>query len=85
MPASVQVLDTSSSAGWRFKLGILIFSLAFSLWLLIPLTAALQASTAQIAAVTGAIFAVNKALLLVCVAVLGRAGFQRLKGWPQVT
>jgi hypothetical protein len=73
------VLDTSALAGWRFKLGILIFVLAFSLWLFIPLAAALQASVAHTAAGTGAIFAVNKALLLVCVAVLGRAGFQRLK------
>jgi hypothetical protein len=79
MPASVQELDTSSSAGWRFRLGILIFSLAFALWLLIPLAVALQASAAHTAAWTGAIFAVNKALLLVCVAVLGRAGFLRLK------
>ncbi|WP_046869641.1 transporter suffix domain-containing protein [Microvirga massiliensis] len=79
MTASVQESGTSPSADGRFKTGIWIFVLAFALWLLIPLAALFKAAPARIAAMTGVIFAANKALLLVCVAVMGRAGFQRLK------
>ena len=69
-----------ASAGWRFKLGIFIFVFAFALWLLIPLGAAIDMPSARIAAMTGAIFIANKVLLLTCVAVMGKAGFQQLKG-----
>ena len=70
----------ASAAGWRFKLGIFIFVFAFALWLLIPLDAAIDIPSARIAALTGAIFIANKVLLLTCVAVMGKAGFQQLKG-----
>lgn len=68
------------SAGWRFKLGIFIFIFAFALWLLIPVAASMGAPTARIAALTGAIFVANKVMLLSCIAVMGKSGFQRLKG-----
>jgi hypothetical protein len=70
----------ASAAGWRFKFGILIVGFAFALWLLVPLAAALDISSSRIAAMTGVIFIANKVLLVTCVAVMGKAGFQQLKG-----
>jgi hypothetical protein len=70
----------SAESGWRFKLGIGIFIFAFALWLLIPLAASMNVPGPQIAAMTGAIFVANKVLLLACIAVMGKAGFQQLKG-----
>ncbi|WP_439496733.1 transporter suffix domain-containing protein [Bosea sp. (in: a-proteobacteria)] len=80
MAASVDATDAVAAAGWRFKLGICIFIFAFALWLLIPLAASLGTPTTRIAAMTGAIFVANKVLLLTCIAVMGKAGFQQLKG-----
>jgi hypothetical protein len=70
---------SETDAGWRFKAGIGIFVFAFSLYLLIPLAAALGVPSNRIAALTGALLITNKVLLLVCVAVMGKAGFQKLK------
>lgn len=67
--------------GWRFKFGIGIFILALALWLLIPLAASMDVPAPRIAAITGAIFVGNKVLLLACIAVMGKAGFQQLKGF----
>ncbi|NIX77329.1 transporter suffix domain-containing protein [Microvirga terricola] len=72
-------LGPSSLAGRRCKLGIAIFILAFVLWLLVPLAAALQAPPARIAAMSGAIFVANKVMLVICVAVMGKEGFLQLK------
>jgi hypothetical protein len=73
--------DTGNSgATWRFKLGIVIMVLAFGLWVLVPIAAAIGVSASRIAAMTGAIFVANKVLLLTCVAVMGKPGFQQLKG-----
>ena len=69
----------ATSAGWRFKLGIIIIALMFAIWLLIPLVAVMDASAGTIAAVTGGIFIANKVLLLLAVAIIGKAGFQELK------
>ena len=79
MASSVQGVETSPSVGWRFRLGIAIFVLAFAIWLLVPLAAALNASAARIAALSGFIFVANKILLVLCVAVMGKTGFQQLK------
>ncbi|AMJ62011.1 transporter suffix domain-containing protein [Bosea sp. PAMC 26642] len=70
----------SDGGGWRFKLGICIFVTAFALWLLLPLAASMNVPGPRIAAMTGAIFIANKVLLLTCIAVMGKAGFQQLKG-----
>ena len=70
----------ASAVGWRFKLGIAIFVLAFALWLLVPLAATLGVSGSRLAAMTGAVVIGNKVLLLVCIAVMGKAGFHQLKG-----
>jgi len=70
----------ATSAGWRFKLGIVIIALMFAVWLLIPLAAVMNASAGTIAAITGGIFIANKVLLLLAVASMGKAGFRELKG-----
>jgi len=75
--------DTLSSPapalGWRFKCGIGIFAFAFLLWLLVPLAASLDVPGSRIAALTGAVFIANKILLLTCIGVMGKEGFQQLK------
>jgi hypothetical protein len=75
----VQRATEHAAGGWRFKLGMLIFVAAFAIWLLVPLTAALNASAATLAALSGIVFVANKVLLLAVVAVMGKPGFQQLK------
>jgi hypothetical protein len=67
------------SAAWRFKLGIAIICLIPSLWITVPLAAAADVPGSKIAALTGALFIINKILLLLVIAVMGKAGFQELK------
>ncbi len=71
--------EASTASGWRFKLGIFIFVFAFALWLLLPLAASMGVPGARIAALTGTVFVANKVLLVTCIAVMGKAGFQQLK------
>jgi hypothetical protein len=72
--------DTDTAGGgWRFKLGLAIFVLAFAIWLVVPLLAALNASGTTLAALSGIFFVSNKILLLVVVAVMGKPGFQQLR------
>ena len=66
-------------AGWRFKVGIALFALMILAWLLVPIEAALGMSAATIAATTAGIAIGNKVILLVAIAVMGKAGFQDLK------
>jgi hypothetical protein len=66
-------------AGWRFKVGIALFALMILLWVLIPIEAALGMSARTIAATTAGIAIANKIILLVAIAVMGKAGFQELK------
>jgi hypothetical protein len=79
MATSDSETDISTGAGWRFKTGICLFVFAFALWLLIPLSASMGAPGARIAALTGVIFVANKVLLVICIAVMGKSGFQQLK------
>jgi hypothetical protein len=65
--------------GWRFKTGIALFTLMILAWLLIPIEAALGMSAGTIAATTAGIAIGNKVILLVAIAVMGKAGFQELK------
>ena len=67
-------------AGWRFKVGVGLFALMILLWLLIPIEAALKMSAGTIAATTAGIAVTNKVILLIAIAVMGKAGFQELKG-----
>jgi hypothetical protein len=72
--------EAEAAAGdWRFKLGMVIFLLAFAIWLLVPLLAALNASGDTLAALSGVVFISNKVLLVVVVAVMGKPGFEHLK------
>jgi len=66
--------------GWRFYLGVAIFVCAFGAWALVPLGSAVGWSTAQLAGLSGGIFVANKIGLLAAVAVMGRSGFNYLKG-----
>ncbi len=77
--ASAPSVSTPSAAAWRFKLGIAILCLMPTLWLLVPLAAAADTPGSTIAALTGALFIINKVLLLLVIAVMGKAGFQQLK------
>ncbi|WP_434674139.1 transporter suffix domain-containing protein [Pseudomonas sp. R1-15] len=77
--STVQPPITSKSAKWRFKAGIAILCLMLALWLLVPLAAAADVPRSTIAAITGALFIINKVLLLLVIAVMGKAGFQELK------
>jgi len=79
MSSPDNTLQPTPSTGWRFKCGIGLFILAFALWFLIPIAAALDVPGSRIAALTGTIFIANKVLLLTCVAVMGKEGFQQLK------
>jgi hypothetical protein len=79
MTTQTQGAGGETSVGWRFKLGIVIIALMFAIWLLIPLAASMKASAGTIAAMTGGIFIANKVLLVLTVAVMGKAGFQQLK------
>lgn len=76
---TTHVSTAPHSAKWRFKLGIFFLCLMPALWLLVPLAAALDVPGSRIAALTGALFIVNKVLLLLVIAVMGKAGFQELK------
>jgi hypothetical protein len=79
MTTQTQGAGGATSVGWRFKLGITLVALMFAIWLLIPLAASMNATAGRIAAITGGIFIVNKVLLVLTVAVMGKAGFQQLK------
>ena len=68
-----------ASAGWRFKVGLGIIALTLLIWLLVPLAAAANAPASIVAAVTGGIFIANKLLLLLAIAIMGKAGFGELK------
>ena len=67
------------SAGWRFKLGIVIICLMLGSWLLVPLAAATDVPGSKIAALTGVLFISNKILLILAIAIMGKSGFQQLK------
>lgn len=76
----MQALEPIETAGrWRFRLGIVIFVMAFALWLLVPLAALMQIPAGAIAALTSTVFIANKVLLLLVLAIMGKPGFQELK------
>ena len=80
MANGIAVETGAAAVGWRFKLGIALFVLAFVLWLLVPLAAMINVPASRIAALTGTVFIANKLLLLAVIGVMGKAGFQQLKG-----
>ncbi|UCI05648.1 transporter suffix domain-containing protein [Mesorhizobium sp. B1-1-8] len=74
-----QLATDPDSRGWRFKCGVALFGLLIFLALMIPVTAFSGMEAGKIAAITGAIFVFNKVLMVLIVAVMGKAGFQELK------
>lgn len=79
MTTQTQGARGAASVGWRFKLGITLVALMFAVWLLVPLAASMHASAGTVTAITGGIFIANKVLLVLTVAIMGKAGFQELK------
>jgi hypothetical protein len=79
MPSPDIKADLPPSGGWRFKLGIAIFVSAFALLPIVPIAASLGTPGPTMAALTGTILVANKVLLMTCVAVMGKPGFQQLK------
>ena len=71
--------EVLGSGTWRFRAGIGIFALAYAARVLVPLAALAGASATGIATLTGGIVVANKIMLLACIAVMGKPGFQRLK------
>lgn len=65
--------------GWRFRCGIALFVLAIGLVLTVPILAAVGLPPATLAAIAGAVFIINKILLVMVIALVGKAGFQELK------
>ncbi|NER59437.1 transporter suffix domain-containing protein [Pseudomonas sp. MAFF212428] len=65
---------------WRLKVGIAIICLMAASWLSLPVLASAGVPGSRIAALTGILFISNKILLLVVIAVMGKSGFQQLKG-----
>lgn len=72
-------MNSPHTAKWRFKLGIAIICLMLGSWLMVPVAAALDVPRSKIAALTGVLFISNKVLLILVIAVMGKAGFQQLK------
>lgn len=67
------------AGGWRFKLGIGIICVMLGSWAMVPIAASLGLAGSKVAALTGALFISNKILLILVIAVMGKAGFQRVK------
>ncbi len=80
MSVNIETNIEPAAATWRFKLGIALVCLAIGMWLCVPLAAWAGVPNTRIAAMTGVIFIVNKVLLLLVIAVMGKSGFQQLKG-----
>jgi hypothetical protein len=68
------------AAGWRLKLGVILFGLSIVLPVLgVPLVAALGLSTGAVATVSGALLAGSEVLGIVAVAVMGKSGYAYIK------
>jgi len=76
---NIEMENAPVSGGWRFKCGIALFALMLLLVVAIPVLAMSGMPPARVAALTGAIFVGNKIILVVMIAVMGKAGFQELK------
>lgn len=72
-------MNAPHTAGWRFKLGIVIICLMLGSWLMVPIAAAVGLPGSKVAALTGVLFISNKVLLILVIAIMGKSGFQQLK------
>ena len=68
------------AAGWRLKLGVVLFGLSIVLPVLgVPLVAAMGLSAGVVATVSGALLGGSEILGIVAVAVMGKSGFAFFK------
>jgi len=74
-----KVDSAPTTDGWRFRLGITCFIVAFGIHLITLIAVIAGAGPGTVAAIAAMNFALNKILLLATVAVLGKPGFNRLK------
>lgn len=70
---------TIMPAAWRFKVGIALIAWTAVSWLLLPIEGILGMSAGTIAATTAALAIGNKFVILLAIAVMGKAGFQELR------
>ena len=68
------------AAGWRLKLGVVLFGLSIVLPVLgVPLVAVMGLSAATVATISGAMLAGSEVLGIVAVAVMGKSGYAYIK------
>jgi hypothetical protein len=72
--------EVANPPAWRFRLGIVCFAAAFAVHLVTLGAVLMGASAATIGAIGAINFVLNKVLLIATVAILGKEGFQHLKG-----
>jgi hypothetical protein len=78
--ASISKGTDAPTLGWRFRAGVTIFVLGFAAPLAIPLVVASELPAAWKTAISGALaVGVPEIMMLVAAAVMGKAGFARLK------
>ncbi len=68
-----------STSPWRFNLGLGCFIAAFAIHLVTLAAIAAGANAATVGAIAAVNFALNKALLLIAAAIMGKPGFYRFK------
>jgi hypothetical protein len=72
--------DNLPAAGWRFKLGVVLFGLSLALLLLgVPLVAVMGLSATTVATISGAMLAGSEVLGIVAIAVMGKNGYAYIK------
>jgi hypothetical protein len=68
------------AAGWRLKLGVVLFALSIVLPVLgVPLVATIGLSAGAVATVSGALLGGSEVLGLVAIAVMGKSGYSYIK------
>jgi len=68
--------DNIPAAGWRFKLGVVLFGLSLALLLLgVPLVAAMGLTAATVATISGVMLAGSEVLGIVAIALMGKSGY----------
>ena len=75
----VEGASGSAVSSWRFKLGVVCFVAAFAIYLITLAAIVAGASAATVGAIAAINFALNKVLLLLAVAIMGKPGFNRIK------
>jgi hypothetical protein len=66
--------------GWRFYTGVAMLASMIVLLALIPITSGMGWETAKVAKLTGIVLIANKVLLFGAIAVMGKSGYNHLKG-----